>query len=174
LSGKVRQQLSEKYGKEIYDLQTEYFNVTNQKAFLRAHPELKRFWSDSAALNKQSDQMFIQFGSKLPNPRPAQFREDFSPTSGVQQTLMDQLQPQNAVPTWEEVSQGMPEWLQSEVQSYWANGGNRKLSTRSQKELDFLAKQGGYYDYKDLLRNAGLALQNGQGGQLAGNVFGGP
>ena len=175
ISGKVRQQLSDKYGADIYDIQTEYFNVPNQKAYLRAHPELKQFWADSALLNKQGDQMFIEFGSKLPQGRSAQFRPDFTPESGVQQTLYDQLQPQNAVPAWEDVAQGMPGWLQDEVQNYWQAGGGGKLSKRAEKELDFLARQNGFYDRKDLLRSAGLALNTLQPQvQTAGNVFAQP
>jgi hypothetical protein len=54
----------------------------------------------------------------------------------------------------------MPEWLQNDVMNYYQNG--KKISTRAQKELDYLAKQGGYYDYKDLLRTAGLSLQKSQ------------
>ncbi len=179
VSGKVRQQLSDKYGPEIYDLQTQYFDQANQKVFLRAHPELKRFWADKAMLDQQADKSFMEFGAKLPDAKGVQFRSDFTPESGVQQTMFNELQPQSAVPAWEDISQGMPEWLQSDILANLTEG--RKLSSRAQKELDFLAKGGGFYDYKDMLRTAKLALQKSmQGpqvpqGQLAGsNPFGAP
>jgi hypothetical protein len=158
ISGKVRQELSDKYGAEIYDIQTGYFDAPNQRAYLSEHPELKKFWDDKRVLDKESEKMFIQMGSNLPTGKSAQFREGFAPQSGVQETLYNALQPQEQVPSWQEVSQGMAPWLQDEVTKYWQNG--KKISTRAQKQLDFLASQGGYYDYKDLLRTAGLAMQS--------------
>jgi hypothetical protein len=158
----VRQQLEDKYGENIYDLQSQYFEVTDQRGFLRQHPELKKFWDEKRGLDKQAEQMFMQFGSKLPQGQGAQFREDFTPQSGVQETLFGALQPTEPVPPWVEISQGIPEWLQADIASYWSQG--RQLSKRAESELDYLAKSGGYYDRKDLLRILGLSLnQLGQG-----------
>ena len=164
VSGKVRQQLSEKYGAEVYQVQTDYFNADNPRAYLAAHPELKRFWADKKKLDVEGEKMFYQMAKTLPESAPAQFQEGFAPQSGVQQQMYDALQPQGQIPPWEKVSQGMPPWMQNEIAAYAQDG--KELSKRGKKELDYLAGQGGFYDAKDMLRTAVLSMQQSmQGGQ---------
>jgi len=170
LSGAVRQELETRYGRDIYAIQTAYYDATNQRGYLSQHPELRRFWTDKAKLDKENEKAFMEFGSKLTNPKGAQFREGFVPQSGVQETMFEELRPQETIPPWSSVSQGMPQWLQQEIASYAYDG--RKISTRAQKELDYLAKGAGYYDYKDMLRTASLSLRYGaQQPQAAANPF---
>lgn len=164
ISGNTRQKLSDKYGADIYKAQTDYFNASNPKAFLAAHPELKRFWADKKVLDAQGEQMFMQLASKLPNAKPAQFQPGFTPQSGVQQTMYDALQPKNAVAQWDEISQNMPPWLQNEIAAHVQGGA--QLSKRAQKEVDFLASSGNYYNSADYLRTVSVSLQQYmQGGQ---------
>lgn len=157
LDGKIRQQLSDKYGANIYNIQTGYYDAANPKAYLKAHPELKSFWNEKRRLEAESDKAYLSLASKLPEGKPAEFQEGFSPQSDTQEQLYEALQPEEKIPSWEEVSQGMPEWLQQEIANYAANGG--KLSKRGQKELDYLADVGNYYNADSLLRVAMLSMQ---------------
>lgn len=158
--GKVRQQLSDKYGADIYNIQSQYFAAPNQKAFLSQHPELRKFWTDKKKLDAEAEVMFKQFASNLPEMQGAEFREGFTPSSGVQETLYQNLQPQGQIPQWQELSQGMPSWLQQEVAAYWQSG--KQPSKRAKDQLDYMASQKGFYDYKDFLRTAGLSYQQFQ------------
>lgn len=157
LDGKLRQQLSDKYGPDIYDVQTGYYDSANPRGYLAQHPELKRFWNEKRVLESQNEKMFYQFANKLPTGTGAQFQEGFAPQSYTQEQLYKSLQPEDQMPSWEEVSVGMPQWLQAEIANYAQN--NRPLSKRANKEMDYLAKQGNYYNSKELLRMAVLAMQ---------------
>ena len=161
VSGQVRQQLTDKYGAEIYQTQTDYFNSSDQRAYLRAHPELKRFWDEKRVLDQQAQQAMLHFASLLDNPRPAEFREDFTPQSSVQGAMAEAIQSlasQGQAPMWEDISAGMAPWLQGEVIDYWTTGA--PLSKRATKQMEFLAKQGGYYNMNDFLMSTGYALQS--------------
>ena len=161
VSGQVRQQLTDKYGAEIYQTQTDYFNSSDQRAYLRAHPELRRFWDEKRVLDQQAQQAMLHFASLLDNPRPAEFREDFTPQSSVQGAMAEAIQSlasQGQAPMWEDISAGMAPWLQGEVINYWTTG--EPLSKRATKQLEFLAKQGGYYNAQDFLMSTGYALQS--------------
>ena len=167
LGGKVRQQLTDKYGPQIYDIQAGYFESSNPRAYLAQHPQLKSFWDDKRMLEAEADQLYLQFASKLEDGVPAQFQEDFEPESFTQEQLFGALQPEEKVPSWSEVSAGMPLWLVQEIENYAEYGG--QLSKRAQNQLEFLADTGGYYDADSLLRLAVLTMQEGtqlQGGSL--------
>jgi hypothetical protein len=169
VSGKVRQQLSDKYGADIYQQQTDYFNDPNPKAYLRAHPQLKAFWTEKRVLDAQGEQEFYRMASALPESKSAQFQAGYQPQSGVQQTIYDALQPQHPIPPWNELSQGMPPWLQNEIANH-ATDPNTVLSKRAKSEMDYLAQQGGFYNAADLLRTATLAyMQQGQAQQQPAN-----
>jgi hypothetical protein len=161
ISGNIRQQLSDKFGAGIYDVQTAYYDAPNQKAFLRQHPELKAFMNYKKVLERQGDQLFMQMASKLPQGKPAQFQTGFTPQSSAQQNIANALQPQSPVPQWQDISQGMPQWLQQEIALHAQTG--KSVSYRGNNELDYLAKQLGYYSGADLLRVAALALQQNSG-----------
>lgn len=158
--GNVRNELIKQYGADIYDTQAGYYEATNQRAYLAQHPELQRFWRDKKKLDVEAEKAFREFALKLPEPKGAEFRPEFMPSSGVQEALYGELQPQGQVPQWAELAQDMPEWLRNEVSRYWYEG--KTPTKRAQKQLDYLARQQGYYDYKDLLRTAGLSLQQSQ------------
>jgi hypothetical protein len=111
----------------------------------------------------QYEPMFYQLANQLPEAQGAEFQEGFAPQSYTQEALYEALQPQNKIPTWEEVSVGMPDWFQQEIANYAQYG--TPLSKRGQKELDFLAKAGNYYDGQELLRFAVLAMQQPMGAQ---------
>lgn len=157
LDGKIRQELSNKYGPSIYEVQNGYYAASNPRGYLAQHPELKRFWNEKRALEAQYEPMFYQFASQLPEGIAAEFQEGFTPQSYTQEQLYSALQPEEKIPSWEEVSTGMPEWFQSEIANYAQTG--QPLSKRAQKELDYLADAGGYYDGQSLLRMAVLSMQ---------------
>lgn len=161
ISGKTRQQLSDQFGVEIYAIQDGYFDAANPRAYLRQHPELKQFLDLKRKLDAVGDSAFFQMAKNLPNPTPAQIQAGYVPQSGVQETLLNALQPQTQVPAWNEISQGMPEWLQSEVQRFANNA--TPLSKRGNSEMDYLAKQMGFYNAKDMLRAAALAYKQNNG-----------
>jgi hypothetical protein len=165
ISGKVRQQLADKYGSEIYDTQTGYFNATSPRAYLAAHPELKAFWADKKKLETEGDKTFFQMAQNLPNPTPAQIQAGYVPQSGVQETILNALQPQTQIPPWQELSQQMPDWLKAEVQKYVEDA--TPLSKRGNNEMDYLAQQLGFYNAKDMLRTAALSLKQSGGETLA-------
>jgi len=166
ISGNVRQQLEDKFGKDIYATQTAYYDAPNQKVFLRQHPELKAFMDYKKVLDKKGDQMFYDMASKLPQGKPAQFQTGFTPQSSAQQNIANALQPQAPIPQWQDISQSMPSWLQTEIANHAQTG--KAVSYRGNNELDFLAKQSGYYSGADLLRVAALSLkQYSQGSSQA-------
>lgn len=157
LDGKIRQELSNKYGPNIYEIQSGYYAAANPRGYLAQHPELKQFWNEKRALEAQYEPMFYQFASQLPEGKGAEFQEGFAPQSYTQEQLYGALQPEEKIPSWEEVSTGMPEWLQNEIANYAQTGAS--LSKRGKKELAYLAKAGGYYDDQSLLRMAVLSMQ---------------
>jgi len=157
VSGSVRNKLSEKYGPDIYQLQTDYFNADKPKSFLNQHPELKKFWDEKKVLETQGEQMFNDMGSKLPEAKGAQFQPGYTPQSGVQSTLYNNLQSQQQIPDWNTESQNIPHWLQSEIANHAQDG--KGVSKRASSELDFLATKAGYKDGKDYLRKISLAFQ---------------
>ena len=156
INGKVREELSQQFGREIYQLQTDYYNSDNPKAFKRAHPELQKFLDAKAKLEAENEGLFNTLAMKLPETKPAQFRPDFTPQSGVQSTLYNNLQPKAPIPAWQDIAEPMPNWLQEEIANHAMNGD--KLSRRAQNELEFLAGQAGQ-DAKSFTLQAGLAYQ---------------
>jgi hypothetical protein len=156
VDGKIRQQLTDAYGSEIYDIQAGYYNSPNPRGYLSQHPELRRFWSDKHRLEAQSEAMFYEFATRLPQGRPAQFQEGFEPQSDTQEALFEALQPQDRIPSWDQISQEMPEWLQQEIAEHAIDG--RQLSKRAQNQLDYLADVGGYYNADSLLHLAVLSI----------------
>lgn len=169
VNGQVREQLSKKFGAEIYDKQTEYFNikVSDTKAakqYLNEHPELKKFWEEKAVLDDAGMQMFVNIGGMLPEKAGSQIQEGFTPQSGAQQAILDQLQTP-PTPSFDELvnaTQGdMSPAMQTIVQAYWASG--EPLTAAATNQLDYLASRyGAAYGATtgdDFLRLAGLALQ---------------
>lgn len=156
LSGRIRQQLSDKYGPDIYAIQTGYYDAPNPRAYLAAHPELKAFWSDKHRMEKESEKDFIRFALNLPKAKPAQFQEGFAPQSYTQEMLFESLSQKDEIPTWGKISRGMPDWLQQEIAQYAAYGG--QVSKRAQNQLDYLADVGGYYNGDALLRLSVLSM----------------
>jgi len=155
-SGNVRQKLTEMYGYEIYATQTAYYASENPTQFLQQHPELKRFWSDKRKLDDISEQTMLAMANALQEGTGATANELANPTD-AQSRMLSQFGLSGQVPDYQQVTQGMPEWLQSEIYNYFAAGSD--LTKRGQKELDYLAKQGGFYDGKDLMMSIGYALQ---------------
>lgn len=157
VDGVTRAKLAEEFGADIYSIQTGYYDAPNQRAYLSQHPELKRFWNMKRQLEASQEEMFYRFASSLPEAKGAEFQEGFAPQSYTQEQLAEALQqPESMIPQWEEVSNGMAPWLQTEVMAYAEEG--RPLSKRAQKQMDFLADSGNYYNSKELLRLAVLAL----------------
>ena len=167
-AGRTRSFLADKYGKDITDLQTEYFNLgveskSAQKAFLRAHPELKGYWTDKNRMDEEANRKIVELAISLPDAAPgAEIRDDFSPANATQQLLAEF----SGTPpkSWQEVSAPMSSPLQTRVIDYWTTGA--PLNNAALKELDYLARKDGYYGTDDLLRQAGYSyLTQGQQGQ---------
>ena len=165
-AGKNRAILSEKFGKDISDKQQQYFDTgyegkAAQKAYLKAHPELIRYRKEKKALESGMNSAVLRIASQLPQAAPgAELREDFEPQNATQELLAEFAGQQ--VPSWQEVSAPMSGPLQKRVQDYWYNG--TPLPNAAIKELEYLAKNNGYYNADDMLRQAGYSLmQQGQG-----------
>lgn len=164
--GKMRAELAKKYGADITDKQSEYYVLAYQgkaaqKAFLRAHPELRAYWSAKHAYEDQINAQILHTAALLPETAPgAQLRTDFGGAQNAfQQSLVEFSQGQQ-VPSWQEVSAQMSTPLQSRIIEYAQNG--TPLSNAALKELDYLARRGGYYDAQDLLRQAVYSLMQPQ------------
>jgi len=164
-AGKNRAILSEKFGKDISDKQQQYFDTgyegkAAQKAYLKAHPELIRYRKEKKALESGMNSAVLRIASQLPQAAPgAELREDFEPQNATQELLAEFAGQQ--VPSWQEVSAPMSGPLQKRVQDYWYNG--TPLPNAAIKELEYLAKNNGYYNADDMLRQAGYSLmQQGQ------------
>lgn len=170
--GKTRAYLAEKYGADITEKQTMYFNLkvssaAEAKAFLRQHPELKAYWNEKKGMDGQANTFILQMANSLPEAAEgAQLREDFEPANATQEMLTQYAGAQTA--TWEQVSAPMSLQLQDKVMQYAQMGV--PLSRAANAELSYLAKKYGYYDADDMLRQAVFSLMQGQAQpQPAGN-----
>ncbi len=158
-TGRIRSQLAEKFGNDITDKQTQYFNLgveskAKQKAFLHAHPELKGYWSEKKRLEVGINQKIVSLAATLPNAAPgAELRDDFSPQNQTQELLAEfgGQQPKS----WQEVSGPMSGPLQNKIIAYWETGS--PLNNAALKELDYVARKFGYYGTDDLVRQAGYS-----------------
>lgn len=172
--GKVRSMLAEKFGADITDKQTMYYNLKVESAskartFLNEHPELKAYWSEKKKLEANQNQAMVDFAKDLPSLADGpQIREDFAPANATQEQLANYTQQTN-IPDWNEIGGMMSPGLQDQVVNYWQTGGQQKLSKAAQSELEYVAKKGKYYDADALLRDAGLALYYASGGQAVTN-----
>jgi hypothetical protein len=163
VSGNVRAQLTEEYGKEIYDLQTEYFNrkvadPKDAKNFLYQHPELKQFWDDKRELDEIANRQFLGLASKIPEAEGIGIRPGFEPESGAQEDLLNAAQGEQPL-EWEQIAQVASPQLQQRLINYWENA--EPLPKAANDELDYLATQMGLYNGDALLRRAGLAIMGG-------------
>ena len=52
--------------------------------------------------------------------------------------------------------------LQDKIQKYWLQGNGEAMTSGATAELEYIAKKYGYYNSDALLREAGLAMQQGQ------------
>jgi hypothetical protein len=160
-AGKIRMQLVQKFGADITQKQTEYFSKAYegklaQKAYLKAHPELREYWSMKNQLEKGQDAAILRIATSLPQAAPgAELREDFEAQNPTQKILADLASGAQA-PSWQEISAPMSSPLQARIQAYWLEG--QPLPNAAMKELEYLAKRGDYYDVNDMLRQAGYAI----------------
>lgn len=163
-SGKNRSILADRFGKDITEKQQTYFDLgyqgkPAQKAYLKAHPELLRYWKEKHALDAGMNQAVLKIAAGLPQTAPgAQLREESTPQNATQELLAEYAGQQ--VQTWQEVSAPMSIPLQQRVQAYWYDGA--PLPNAAVKELEYLARSNGYYNADDYLRSAGYALLMGQ------------
>ena len=166
-SGKIRAELQELFGKDIYVTQSAYYDKgydgkAAQKAFLAQHPELRAYWSKKKELEAGMNAKILEIAGTLPQTAPgAILRDDFAPANATQEGLAQMAQPQA---TWEQISANMSGGLQQSITDLLYTG--RPLPKAAQKELEYLAKRGDYYNADDLLRSAMYALMGG-GGQMA-------
>jgi hypothetical protein len=167
-TGRIRATLAEKFGNDITDKQTEYFNLGveskgKQKAFLAVHPELKGYWSEKKRLEQGINQKILQLATSLPNAAPgAQIREDFSPQNQTQELLAEFSG--TPAKSWQEVSAPMSTPLQNKIVQYWTTG--TPLNNAALKEMDYIARKFGYYGTDDLLRQAGYSFYMSQQQQI--------
>lgn len=157
--GKQRAYLAEKYGANITQTQNEYYSILDPgaaKKYLRQHPELKKYWDEKAKMQDQFNRAVVDFANNLPDQADgAQLRGDFLPANATQEALAGFAG--GNTPTWESLTSGLqPELLQS-VADYWMN--DTKISKRAKSQLDYEAKQKGFYNADDYLRALGQALQ---------------
>ena len=158
VSGKIRWELQQQFGQDIYQKQAEYYMVDSPNSYINQHPELRAFFSAKKDLEKKYQPIMLQMAAALQDPKGSELRPEFNPSSDVQERFLASLNQNRGVKPWAEVSQGMPDWLQKEVREYWASG--RRISKRGYNELKYLADQNGYYDADDLLMSTGYALQS--------------
>lgn len=164
VDGKVRQRLSDKYGADIYDLQTEYYekkvaDPRLAKSFLSQHPELKQFWGDKADWSEQANRQFLALSKKIPPAQGIGIRPDFSPQSGAQEQMLTAAQGTQLA--WGDYAAEMSPALRQRVVAYWQNGV--PLTKAANDELDYLADRFGLYNGDALLRQAGAVLTTQSG-----------
>jgi hypothetical protein len=169
VNGNVRQKLSDKYGEEIYDLQTEYFNrkvadPRDAKNFLSQHPELKKFWDEKRVLDEEANRRFVELAGKIPEGQGIGIRPGFMPESGAQEDLLAAAQGETMA-GWDEMSQYMSPQLQTRLINYWTNA--EPLTSAANSELDYVASRMGLYNGDALLRRAGTAIMQGGGVEAA-------
>ena len=154
--GKTRAQLAEQFGNDIYDIQTEYYDKQLEgkaaaKAFLRQHPELRKYWDAKKKLDAQANTKILEIANALPDAAEGgQLRQDFNPANSTQQDLAQFTG--NQVPTWTELSADMAEPLKQQIVNSAISGA--PLSDAAMRQLDYLASRNGYYNGDDLLRQA--------------------
>lgn len=157
---KMRNELFEKVGADIYDKFAEYdrLNMTDPtaaKAYKKAHPELAQYSTYSNAYQKQVNQSIVKFASFLPEKPNVMFREDYEATSETQKQLAEGMN-QPAM-TWEQWQSELSEPLQRLIIDYFTNG--EELPYAANQNLDYLSSQYGFYDSDAMLQAIGLSLQ---------------
>jgi hypothetical protein len=173
--GKMRAYLADKYGSDITDKQTEYFNLKVEspqkaRAFLNQNPELKAYWKEKGEMEEPYSRAMVDFAKDLPEQEPAKLREDFNPANATQEELAAFTQKPSV--SWDEMQGWMSAPLVTRVQDYWETG--EPLSPAAQSELEYVASKYGYYNSDSLLRDAGLAMYKGQGRPNPLKAFGLP
>ena len=160
--GKMRAQLAEKFGDEITNIQTQYFNLKTEgtaeaNKFLAQHPELKAYWSEKKKLEAPLNQAMVDFADGLEEGAGAQLRSDFTPANAAQEQISGFAQEQQ--PSYEELSASFSDGLNNQIANYWQTG--QPLSKAALSELEFQAGKLNYYNADDLLRALGMALSTG-------------
>lgn len=165
--GKMRAQLAEKFGEDITDKQTMYFNLKTESPaeankFLAQHPEIKAYWSEKKKLEAPLNQAMVEFATGLEDGTGAQLRSDFSPANASQEQIAQFSGSQ--AQSYEDLSASFSDGLNNQILNYWQTG--EPLSKAALSELDFQSQKLGFYNADSLLRELGLALQS-QTGQPA-------
>jgi hypothetical protein len=84
--GKMYAEAEKRYGKDIFDVQGEYYGLESsqeKKRFLREHPELKEYWDFRDSAGNEANQHIIDMASKLPEGIPQPFRDDIGEAGPV-------------------------------------------------------------------------------------------
>jgi hypothetical protein len=139
--------LMKKYGNDIKDLETEYYDLLSseeQKAYKSAHPQLKPYWKEKTAYNKELQIKLDMIAKDLPDkPLP-----DLRPNTKPENVPQEQLQTMAPIPFTEwQKNLGTP--ITSLIQDY-ANG--QPLPSQVRSALDYEAYKYGFYDGNAMLQ----------------------
>lgn len=151
--GKARAELQAKYGKNIYELSNQYYDILDskeRKSFLRDHPELKDFFAERKIWQEWVNQSVVRLASSMPERPDVALREDLS--SDTQAALAEKLNAPKTVPP-EVLLQEMSPALQQLIQLYWQSG--EKLPYAATQQLDYIGERYGLSS-NDILQILGI------------------
>lgn len=160
-TGKMYDQLEAKFGDNITDVESGYFNIydkAERKAYLRANPQLKAYWDEKDKLKEYNLRQVVQFGNNLPEPKP-ELRSDAEPANPTQEELEKFAQPEQKMSfdQWQGV---IGESASSLILDYYYSG--EELPKALTSNLNYMADQYGYESGNDLLREILMSLPQEQ------------
>jgi hypothetical protein len=147
---KMYDELEKRFGTDILDLESQYFRIYDQKertAFGKEHPQLKEYWEAKTKWRGDILKKMVEFGGKLPN-KPELELQDVEAENPDQRRLMELQQKAMSMNEWYQALS--PELTDLILESF---ATDKPLSRYAQSDLEYKARQLGYRDYRDMIRD---------------------
>lgn len=163
--GQVYNALEARFGADIYNIQTGYFDLKNiggdYKAYLKEHPELIQYWEASRQYQAQAAKMYLQVRKLIPKAPPPELIPGAEGTEEFQQGLEEQEEVANPAYdySWDDFSEMTSPPIARLLKDHFENGD--RLTDAVDNEIERLAEKLGVSKYvlMELMRKAELAAR---------------
>lgn len=152
---KMYDTLEKKFGKETMEA-SRLYGQTKDKSLIKKH-NLGAYWDMKNALEEEALRKIVEFGSKLPEPPAPELRDDLPKDLSPAQKDIVKLAESPPKVTFDQWAQVVGPQISDHIISFWYD--KKDLTSYDREELDYLARQYGYYDGDAFLKDILLSLQ---------------
>jgi hypothetical protein len=159
--------LTEKYGPDILKEADTYTTLKDllldkdAKAYIKAHPELGKYYGDKAKMTPDVLQNIAKWGAMIPEQGIATSTGN-TPVGSTQQGIQDYLNPEPQV-TIQDYQQMLGPNMSNLLTAHFAE--NKALPAAVTKTLDYQARNFGFQSGNDLLQAYGISYYRSLNGQ---------